>query len=327
MVPYDAVLLVSFGGPEKHEDVMPFLENVTRGRGVPRERLLAVAEHYYHFDGRSPINDHARELIAALRESLASEGPALPVYWGNRNWHPMLADTVRQMKADGIQHAVAIATSTFSSYSGCRQYRENIAAAIEEVGEGAPRIDKVPPYWHHAGFLGAMADRVREALGQVKGEGAELIFTAHSVPMSMASTSRYEEQLREAARIIAGEAGHSRWSLVWQSRSGPPTQPWLEPDICDYLRSRPDRSSPVVIAPVGFLSDHIEVLWDLDNEAREVCDELGVEMVRAGTVGAHPKFIAALRDLIVTPFAPCAENCCPRPAMPAAAGNRPQPAR
>lgn len=321
MIPYDAVLLVSFGGPEKHEDVMPFLENVTRGRGVPRERLLAVAEHYYHFGGKSPINDHARELIASLRALMEREGPAaMPIYWGNRNWHPMLADTVRQMKADGVRHAVAIATSAFSSYSGCRQYREDLAAAIAEVGEGAPRIDKVPPYWNHPGFLEPMADRVRAALGQVASPGVmsaaepELIFTAHSVPLSMASTSRYEEQLRQAGRIIAAAVGHKRWSLVWQSRSGPPAQPWLEPDICDYLRARPDKS-PVVIAPVGFLSDHIEVLWDLDGEAREVCDELGVKMVRAGTVGAHPKFVAALRDLIVTPFTPCAEDCCPRPSV------------
>lgn len=330
MVPYDAVLVVGFGGPEKHDDVLPFLENVTRGRGIPRERLLAVAEHYYHFDGRSPINDHARELIAALKAELETHGPRLPIYWGNRNWHPMLADTVRQMKADGVKHAVAIATSAFSSYSACRQYRENIADAIAEVGEGAPRIDKIPPYWWHAGFLDAMADRVRTAMAQVKdGAGkAELVFTAHSIPMSMAKTSRYEEQLREASGRIAEAVGHSRWSLVWQSRSGPPSQPWLEPDICDYLRGRVaggDRS-PVVIAPVGFLSDHIEVLWDLDNEARAVADELGLQMVRAGTVEAHPRFIAALRELIGTPFEACAADCCPKPAPPPPGQQRPSAA-
>ncbi len=319
-IPYDAVLIVGFGGPEGHDDVMPFLENVTRGRGVPRERLLAVAEHYHHFDGRSPINDQVRELIAALKTVLEREGPALPVYWGNRNWHPMLADTVRQMRDDGVKHSVAIATSAFSSYSGCRQYRENIAEAQAAVGDGAPRIDKIPPYWHHDGFITAMAVNVRAALAEVPA-AAELIFTAHSVPMSMAVTSRYEEQLREASRKIAERAGHARSSLVWQSRSGPPTQPWLEPDIVDYLRARPDRS-PVVIAPVGFLSDHIEVLWDLDHEAREACEELGIPMARAATVGTDPRFIAALRDLILTPLTPCAADCCPAPVRPAAPAAR-----
>ena len=306
---YDAVLVVGFGGPEKHEDVLPFLENVTRGRGIPRERLLAVAEHYYHFDGKSPINEQVQALIAELRAVVP-----LPIYWGNRNWHPLLADTVRQMKADGVKRAVALATSAFSSYSGCRQYTENIVAARAEVGEGAPVIDRIPPYWNHPGFLEAMADHVAQALGKV-GPGAELIFTAHSIPMSMASSCRYEEQLREASALIAARVGHERWSLVWQSRSGPPTVPWLEPDIVDYLRARPDRS-PVVIAPVGFLSDHIEVLWDLDNEAREACEELGIPMARAATVGTHPKFIAALAELTAKPFATCAEGCCPSPRRP-----------
>jgi ferrochelatase len=304
MTSYDAVLVIGFGGPEKHEEVLPFLENVTRGRGVPRERLLGVAEHYYHFEGKSPINDQVRALVAALRAVVS-----LPVYWGNRNWHPMLADTVRQMKADGVRRAVAVATSAFSSYSACRQYLENIADARAEVGEGAPMVDKIPPYWHHAGFLDAMADRVRDVLMPE----ADLIFTAHSVPVSMASTSRYEEELREASGLIAARVGHEGWSLAWQSRSGSPMQPWLEPDINDFLRARPDPSRPVVIVPVGFLSDHIEVLWDLDNEARATCEELGTPMMRAGTVGTHPAFIAALRELIVTPIAPCAEGCCPRP--------------
>ncbi len=314
MPSYDAVLVVGFGGPEKHEDVLPFLENVTRGRGVPRERLLGVAGHYYHFDGKSPINEQVRALVAALQAVLP-----IPVYWGNRNWHPLLADSVRQMKADGIRRAVAIATSAFSSYSACRQYLENIVEARTAVGEGAPVIDKIPPYWHHPGFLAAMADRVLAGVGEAGADGAvELIFTAHSVPLSMASTSRYEGELREAGRTIAGLAGVERWSLVWQSRSGPPTQPWLEPDINDYLRARPDPAQPVVIAPVGFLSDHIEVLWDLDNEARATCEELGTPMARAGTVGTHPTFIAALRELALSPFEPCAEGCCPRPPRPVA---------
>ncbi len=309
MLSYDAVLVAGFGGPEKPEDVVPFLENVTRGRGVPRERLLGVAEHYYHFDGKSPINDQVRALVAELRAVLP-----LPVYWGNRNWQPYLADTVRQMKIDGVRRAVALATSAFSSYSACRQYLENIAEARAEVGEGAPAIDKIPPFWHHAGFLGAMSDRVGAALAEVGGD-AEIIFTAHSVPLAMAATSKYEEQLREASGQICARLGHGHWSLAWQSRSGPPTQPWLEPDINDYLRGRPDRSRPVVIAPVGFISDHIEVLWDLDNEARETCVELGTPMARAGTVGTHPLFIAGLRELILSPFTPCAEGCCPRPAQ------------
>ena len=314
MALYDAVLVIGFGGPEKHEDVLPFLENVTRGRGIPRERLLGVAEHYYHFDGKSPINEQVKALVAELQAVVS-----LPVYWGNRNWHPMLADTLLEMRGDGIRNAVAIATSAFSSYSACRQYLENIADARAAVGDGAPVIDKIPPYWHHAGFLDAMADRVRAALDELRADGAELMFTAHSVPLTMASTSRYEQELREASGLIASRVGHEgQWTLVWQSRSGAPTQPWLEPDVNDYLRARPDPSRPVVIAPVGFLSDHIEVLWDLDNEARETCVELGTPMARAGTVGTHPKFIAALRELIETPFTPCAEGCCPRPARPAA---------
>jgi protoporphyrin/coproporphyrin ferrochelatase len=308
---YDAVLVVGFGGPERHEDVLPFLENVTRGRGVPRERLLDVAEHYYHFEGKSPINEQVRALVAELQAVLP-----IPVYWGNRNWDPLLPGTVRRMKEDGVRRAVAIATSAFSSYSACRQYLENIVDARAEVGEGAPVIDKIPPYWRHSGFLAAMSDRVRTALAELGTAGAELIFTAHSVPMSMASTSRYEEELREASRLIAASVNQESWSLAWQSRSGPPTQQWLEPDINDYLRARPDRSRPVVIAPVGFLSDHIEVLWDLDNEARQTCEELGTPMVRAGTAGTHPAFVAALRDLVLSPFIPCADGCCPRPQRP-----------
>lgn len=307
MASYDAVLVVGFGGPEKEEDVMPFLENVTRGRGVPRERLLGVAEHYYHFEGKSPINEHARELVAALRAQVP-----LPVYWGNRNWHPLLPDTVRQMRDDGVQRAVAIATSAFSSYSACRQYLENITDARVAVGEGAPVIEKVPPYWHHPGFLDAMVDRVRDVLTSE----SELVFTAHSIPAAMALTSRYEAELREASRLIAERLGHPHWTLAWQSRSGPPAQPWLEPDINDYLRARPDVKVPVVIAPVGFLSDHIEVLWDLDHEARATCEELGTPMARAGTVGTHPKFIAALAEIVSTPFAPCDPVCCPAPVRP-----------
>src|ERR1051326_1345916 len=238
---YDALLIVSFGGPEKHEDVIPFLENVLRGRNVPRERLLEVAEHYYHFDGRSPINDQNRALMAAVREKIG-----VPVYWGNRNWHPLLADTVRQMRDDGIRRALAFVTSAFGSYSGCRQYIENIDAARAAAGEGAPVIDKVRPFSTHPKFLDAVTDRVRAAVEQLP-EG-HLIFTAHSVPLAMSQSSPYVAELERASAAVAQAVTRPDWNLVWQSRSGPPSQPWLEPDIGDYLR---EIRRDVVIAPIG----------------------------------------------------------------------------
>lgn len=311
-MPYDAVLLVSFGGPEKTEDVVPFLENVLRGRNVPRERMLEVAEHYYHFGGRSPINDHCRALLAALRESVT-----LPVYWGNRNWHPLLPDTVGRMAADGVRRAVAIATSAYSSYSGCRQYIENLAAARAVVGADAPAIDKLPPFWGHPGFVEANRDRVAAALAAIPEERraeCRLVYTAHSIPQSMAAQCRYEEQLVETARRVSELAGHAEWDLVWQSRSGPPSQPWLEPDILDHLRAlAADGVKDVVAAPIGFLSDHMEVLYDLDHEAAHVAAGLGINFVRAGTAGTHPAVIAMLKELIETPFTVCAEGCCPPP--------------
>jgi protoporphyrin/coproporphyrin ferrochelatase len=303
MSPFEALLIVSFGGPEKREDVIPFLENVLRGRDVPRERLLEVAEHYYHFDGRSPINNQNRELIAALRKIVN-----LPVYWGNRNWHPLLADTVRQMREDGIRRAIAFPTSAFGSYSGCRQYLENIERARDEVGDGAPEIVKIPPFSEHLLFLEAMTDRVRAALTQLP--HARLVFTAHSVPVAMAQASPYVYQLEAASRSVAEAAGAEDWKLVYQSRSGPPAQPWLGPDICDYLREAPNDT---IIAPIGFLSDHMEVIYDLDTEARAVCDGLGVRMVRAGTVGAHPAIIRMIAELIEREPESCAANCCPAP--------------
>jgi ferrochelatase len=270
---YDAILIVSFGGPERREDVIPFLENVLRGRNVPRERMLEVAEHYYHFDGRSPINQQCRELIAALKEHVA-----LPIYWGNRNWQPMLADTVRQMAADGVRRALAVATSAYSSYSGCRQYIENIQAARTAVGPAAPEIDKLPPFWWHAGFVTANAERVLAALGQIpeeRRETARLVFTAHSIPLSMAAACRYEEQLVTTARRVSERAAHEEWDLVWQSRSGPATQPWLEPDILDHLRALDENGvRDVVVSPLGFLSDHMEVMYDLDHEAAALCRTL-----------------------------------------------------
>ena len=306
---YDALLVLSFGGPEKHEDVIPFLENVLRGRNVPRERMLEVAEHYYHFDGRSPINDQNRALIAALKEVVK-----IPVYWGNRNWYPMLADTVRQMRDDGIRSAVAFITSAFGSYSGCRQYAEDLAHAREAVGEGAPEIARIRPFSAHPAFIEAMTDRVRKAIEQVP--DGRLIFTAHSVPVSMAESSPYVEELNRACAAVASGVDRADWKLVYQSRSGPPTQPWLEPDICDYLR---EIRSDAVIAPIGFLSDHMEVLYDLDTEARAVCEQLGLKMARAGTVETHPAMIRMIAELIETEPSVCAETCCPHPARPVTA--------
>jgi protoporphyrin/coproporphyrin ferrochelatase len=303
---HDALLIVSFGGPEKREDVIPFLENVLRGRNVPRERLLAVAEHYYHFDGRSPINDQNRALIAALRQVVK-----IPIYWGNRNWHPLLVDTVRQMQQDGVRRAIAFPTSAFGSYSGCRQYLEDIQRAQAAVGENASEIVKLRPFSSHPLFLEAMTDRVRAALADLP--HARLVFTAHSVPVSMAETSPYVQQLEAASRSVAEAAGVREWKLVYQSRSGPSTQPWLGPDICDFLRDSP---SDTIIAPIGFLSDHMEVMYDLDTEARAVCEELGIRMVRAGTVGTHPAIIRMIAELIEREPVPCAASCCPAPQRP-----------
>lgn len=315
---YDALLLLSFGGPEKRDDVIPFLENVLRGRNVPRERLLAVAEHYYHFDGRSPINDQCRALITALDAA----GVGLPIYWGNRNWHPMLADTLRLMKEDGVQRALAIATSAFGSYSGCRQYREDVDAAravvegAPEAGVGVLEIDKLPPFWSHAGFIETMADRVREALAQLA--RADVVYTAHSIPVSMAQSSPYEAQLREAARRVNRQLGLGEPAFAFQSRSGPPSQPWLEPDIGDYIRRT--ESKRLVVAPIGFLSDHMEVIYDLDHDAANLAKERGIEFVRAGTVGTHPRFVAGLIELVreanENGVVACAANCCQRAARP-----------
>lgn len=318
MPQYDAILVLSFGGPEKPEDVMPFLENVLRGRNVPRPRMLQVAEHYYHFGGRSPINDQCRALIAALQADLKTQGPKLPIYWGNRNWHPMLEDTMRQMAEDGIQRAIVFITSAYSSYSACRQYMEDIERARQAVGEKAPVCDKLRHFHNHPGFIGPNAGNLRAALEQLP--GAQVLFTAHSIPMEMARTSKYVAQLEEAARLIAGQAGQREYRLVYQSRSGAPHQPWLEPDILDALKEvKTAGAERVIIAPIGFISDHMEVLYDLDYEARMKADELGLKMVRAATVGTHPDFIAMIRELISERAAgrleadPCRQDCCPAP--------------
>jgi protoporphyrin/coproporphyrin ferrochelatase len=297
---YDALLLVSFGGPEKREDVIPFLENVLRGRNVPAERMAEVAEHYYHFGGRSPINDQNRALLAELRKVVG-----MPVYWGNRNWHPMLADTVRQMRDDGVRRAVAFVTSAFGSYSGCRQYIENIENARAAVGEGAPVIDKIRPFSAHPKFLLAMTERVRAAVAELP-EG-RLAFTAHSVPVSMAESSPYVRELEEACGVVAGAVGKTEWKLVYQSRSGPATQAWLGPDVGDYLR---EIRSDVVVVPIGFLSDHMEVIYDLDYEAAGVARELGIRMVRAGTVGTHPLLVEMIAELVREEPVACSAGCC-----------------
>jgi ferrochelatase len=304
---YDALLVQSFGGPETPDDVIPFLENVLRGRNVPRERMLEVAEHYYHFGGKSPINEQNRALIEALRPLVP-----MPIYWGNRNWHPLLPGTLRQMRDDGVKRALAFVTSAFSSYSGCRQYREDIERAQMEIGTGAPVIDKIRQFYNHPGYIATMKDRVAEALRKLP--GAQLLFTAHSIPISMASTSRYVDQLNESCAMVGDGP------LVFQSRSGPPNQPWLEPDVNDWLRE--NRPPKVAIVPIGFISDHMEVLYDLDTEALKTCQTLGLEMVRVATAGTHPKFVAMIADLVDERlknedpnFDRCAVGCCPRPAI------------
>jgi ferrochelatase len=333
---YDAILVVSFGGPESTDDVIPFLETVLRGRNVPRERLLTVAEHYYHFGGKSPINQQTRELIAALEHQLEAHGPKLPVYWGNRNWHPLLPETLLQMKKDGVRRALGFVTSAYSSYSGCRQYRENITQAQREVGEGAPEVDKLRVFFNHPEFIDATAERVQEALAAVPSgvqqdaqQNVQVVYIAHSIPVSMAATSDYVRQLEEVRRLVSQKLGVRNDALVYQSRSGAPGQPWLEPDILDHLRAvkTQNLASAVVLAPIGFISDHMEILYDLDVEARQLCDSLPLPMTRAKTVGLHPKFVAMIRELIMERMDPfverravgalgpranvCAEDCCP----------------
>jgi ferrochelatase len=328
---YDAVLIVSFGGPEGPADVMPFLRNVVSGRNVSEERLRVVSAQYELFGGVSPINRRNRELIRALTTQLETYGPDLPVYWGNRNWHPMLVDTIRQMADDGITNALAFFTSAYSSYSGCRQYIENIESARSEVGPRAPRVSKLRAYYNHPGFVEANTENVARALESFSlstRSDVQIVFTAHSIPTSMAASCEYEAQLLEVSSLIAASLEHENWKLVFQSRSGPPSQPWLEPDILAHLRALPAVGTKnVVIAPIGFVSDHMEVVYDLDTQARCVCEELEINMVRAATVGTHPKFISMIRELILertnrvadvrslgssgARTNDCAPDCCP----------------
>ena len=322
MTSFDALLLISFGGPEKRQDVLPFLENVLRGKNVPRERMLEVAEHYYHFGGRSPINDQNRSLIAALEQEFASHGLKLPIYWGNRNWQPLIGDTIRHMHKAGVHHAVALATSAFGSYSGCRQYRQDIGNALDAAGAQELIIEKLNNFCDRPEFLQVMAERVSSAMAQLP-DAEQIVFTAHSIPASMARSSPYVRQLELASEKVAQACGMRRWALVFQSRSGPPSQPWLEPDICEYLRAQHAAGvRSVIVCPIGFISDHMEVLYDLDTEARALCDQIGLRMIRAGTAGAHPLIASMVRKMIeqhqTTPvMAHCEPGCCPVPQRPA----------
>ena len=315
---YDAVLVVSFGGPEGPDDVLPFLDNVLRGREVSTEAKTRVAQRYHQFGGASPINDHARAFVQALQAALHGAGLRLPVYLGNRNWHPFLHETVQRMAADGVRRAIAFTTSLFSSYSGCRQYREDIDKAVAEV-PNAPRIDKLRQAWNHPGFIEAMADRVSEALA--KTPNTPTLFTAHSLPRAMAAYSAYEAQLAEACALVAERAGVQRWSLAYQSASSAPV-PWLEPDVGAALEKiAEDGAERVIVAPIGFVCDHMEVTYDLDIEAAETARRLGLRFTRASTVGTHPAYVNMVRDLVLERMAanperpalgtlgPCADIC------------------
>jgi ferrochelatase len=308
---YDAVLVVSFGGPEGPADVMPFLDHVLQGRNVPPQRKEEVAHHYARFDGISPLNEQNRQLIAALREEFVRAEIKLPIYWGNRNWHPFLADTMREMADDGIRHALAFVTSAYSSYSSCRQYLEDIERARQSVGEAAPEVSVLRKFFNHPGFVLPFREHLREALDRIPAQrraAAPIAFTAHSIPLAMARASDYEAQLTETSRLVA-EGRPNPWRLVYQSRSGSPQQPWLEPDICDHLRDLHAQGvSDVVIVPVGFISDHMEVLYDLDYEAQNCCQELGINMVRASTPGAHPLLVSMVRELIAERTLPGVER-------------------
>jgi ferrochelatase len=320
-LPYDAVLIISFGGPEGMDDVMPFLENVLRGRNVPRERLLEVGKHYELFGGVSPINEQNRKLISALKQELEDNGPRLPIYFGNRNWHPLLPDTMRQMRDDGVKRALGFVTSAYSSYASCRQYLENTENARESVGPDAPHIDKLRAFYNHPLFIEANVAQIRNALAhfpEPQRSAAHIVFTAHSIPQSMAQGCVYEAQLRDTSALIAESLGLENWRLVFQSRSGPATQPWLGPDVRDYLNELHGLGArDVVLAPIGFVSDHMEIIYDLDTQARRRCDELGLNMIRAETVGTHPAFIRMIRELILERIEPGREKRYLGPGGPA----------
>ena len=327
--PFDALLVLSFGGPEGREQVLPFLDNVLKGRAVPQERKLAVARHYYHFGGVSPINQANRDLLSALDVALQDQRPSLQLFWGNRNWRPFLPDTLLAMRARGVRRALVFVTSAFSSYSGCRQYLENLDSARDRVGDGAPELVVLRRFYNHPLFISAMADRVREAVAQVGGDPSEItiVFTAHSIPMGMSRGCDYVQQFEEASKLTAESAGVQHWQLAYQSRSGPPQVPWLEPDILDALEALAAQGRRrVVVCPIGFVSDHMEVVWDLDQEAQQEAEALGLAFARAKTAGTHPDYVAMVRELVLEHTAgaapralgqfgprvsPCRPGCCP----------------
>jgi ferrochelatase len=303
---FDSVLIVSFGGPQGPADVRPFLDNVLRGRRVSPERVEEVAHHYDLFGGVSPITELTQHQAAGLRERLAAAGHPLPVYVGMRNWHPYLADTLRQMYDEGRRRAIGFIASAYHSYSSCEQYRSNVKAAREELRrtrDGDIDVTYVSSWYAHPLFIETNARHVTAALERLPADlraGARIVFTAHSIPTSMADACRYREQLMESARAVAGRAGHREWALVYQSRSGRPGDPWLEPDVCDYLRT--ERSAglkAVVLCPIGFVCDHVEILFDLDFEAAHVCSDIGLAMTRAASVNDDPLFIDMMADVVL----------------------------
>lgn len=305
MGPFDALLILSFGGPEGPDQVMPFLENVTRGRGIPPERLAAVAEHYLHFGGVSPINGINRALIEEIRAELVDRNERLPVYFGNRNWHPLIEDTVAAMASDGVRRAAVFATSAWGGYSGCAQYQEDIARARAAIGDGAPELVKLRQFFDHPLLVGMFADAVGSAAATLPDslrDGARLVFTAHSIPLRAADRcgpNLYARQVRYAAALVAAAAGYDDYDVVWQSRSGPPQVPWLEPDVSDHLSTLAEAGTrAVVVCPVGFVSDHIEVVWDLDNEVRQQADQLGIALARASTPNSQRRFARLILDLV-----------------------------
>lgn len=327
---YDAILFVSFGAPEQPADVLPFLRNVTSGRNVPENRLLEVAENYQMFGGKSPLNDQNKELITALKKSLAEINLELPIYWGNRNWNPFLSEAIGEMKRDGVKRVLAFMTSAYSSYSGCRQYREDIEKAQQEAGAADLQFDKIRVFYNHPSFVAVNAENLQNALEKIPAERiakTEIAFTAHSLPLGMAQNCDYQTQLLETCRLVADSVNRQNWRLVFQSRSGAPGMPWLEPDINDYLRELATKTvSDVVVQPIGFISDHQEVIFDLDTQAQETARSLNINLVRAKTVGTHPAFVEMIRELILERITPdvkprfvglrgashdvCPTNCC-----------------
>jgi protoporphyrin/coproporphyrin ferrochelatase len=327
---FDAVLLLSFGGPEGPDDVMPFLHNVMRGRPIRPDRLEQVAAHYFELGGVSPINGENRALREAIAASLAARGRSLPVYWGNRNWEPFLTDTLREMSDNGIRRVAAFVTSAYSSYSSCRQYLDDIALARAAVGPGAPEVVKLRPYFNHPGFVGPLAEGLRRARLEA-GPDAPILMTAHSIPCAQAATCSYEPELTETAGLVAGRAGEPEdsWKVVYQSRSGPPSQPWLEPDINDAIEALPESTREVVVVPIGFVSDHMEVVYDLDRQAAASAEKRGIKLFRSATPGRHADFALMVAQLVeemegtAPPLTlgdlgpapcPCLRVCCPGPA-------------